>query len=164
MQKDWCVYSKKPFNGAKGTVDYLAKYVYKTAISNNRILSCDNSSVAFNWRDYSDHNQIKIMRLDPHEFIRRFLTHILPNGFMRIRSFGFLASSCKAKRIKQISSLLHHAAPILTKEKESADELMFRLTGININLCSKCKTGKLQTIMTVPNFKQLQYNKYFDTS
>jgi hypothetical protein len=164
MQKDWCVYSKKPFNGAKGAVDYLAKYVYKTAISNNRILSCDNNSVTFNWRDYSDHNNIKIMTLDSHEFIRRFLTHVLPNGFIRIRSFGFLASSCKVKKIKQIASLLHHTTPILTKEKESTDKLMFRLTGIDINLCPKCKIGKLQTITTILNFKQLQYGKYSNTS
>lgn len=164
MQKDWCVYSKKPFNGAKGAVDYLAKYVYKTAISNNRILSCDNNSVTFNWRDYSDHNKIKTMHLDSHEFIRRFLTHILPSGFIRIRQFGFLANACKAKNIQQISCLLRHEATILTKEKESANEVMFRLTGIDISLCSKCKIGKLQTIATISNFKQLQYGKYSDTS
>jgi len=99
MKKEWCVYSKKPFNGARGAVDYLAKYVYKTAISNNRIQTCDKDKVTFNWRDYSDHNKIKTMVLDAHEFIRRFLLHVLPDGFIRIRSFGFLANSCKAKKI-----------------------------------------------------------------
>lgn len=163
MGKDWCVYAKEPFNGAKGAVDYLAKYVYKTAISNNRILSCDNGKVTFSWRDYSDNNKVKIMTLDAHEFIRRFLNHVLPDGFMRIRSFGFLANSCKKKKIKRILSLLNQEPAPATK-KESADELMLRITGIDINLCPKCKTGKLQTIKSLPNFKQLQYGKYQDSS
>ena len=164
MKKDWCVYSKKPFNGAKGAVDYLAKYVYKTAISNNRILSCDNNKVAFNWRDYSDQNKIKTMNLDAHEFIRRFLIHVLPIGFMRIRSFGFLANACKAKKIQQILELLDQKSIIDTEEKESTNELILRLTGIDIKLCPKCKIGKLQFIKIIPNFKQLQYGKYQDTS
>ena len=165
MKKDWCVYSKKPFNGAKGAVDYLAKYVYKTAISNNRILSCDDGKVSFRWRDYSDHNKIKTMTVTADEFIRRFLIHILPDGFIRLRSFGFLANSCKAKNIQQILSLLNQDIQnIPTRKKESVDELMLRLTGIDITLCPKCKIGRLQTIKTIPNFKQLQQNKYCDTS
>lgn len=163
MSKSWCVYSKPPFNGAKGAVDYLAKYVYKTAISNNRILSCDNNKVVFNWRDYSDNNKIKTMKLDAHEFIRRFLFHILPDRFIRIRSFGFLANSCKAKKIQKIRALLN-CKPKPPAKKESTDELMFRLTGIDINLCPKCKSGKLKTIKTIPNFIQLQYGKYQDSS
>lgn len=163
MKKDWCVYAKEPFNGAKGAVDYLAKYVYKTAISNNRILSCDNGKVTFNWRDYSDENKVKIMALDAHEFIRRFLNHVLPDGFIRIRSFGFLANSCKTKKIQRIFELLEQK-PAPPTEKESTDELMLRITGIDINLCPKCKTGKLKTIKSLPNFKQLQYGKYQDSS
>jgi hypothetical protein len=165
MQKDWCVYSKEPFNGAKGAVDYLARYVYKTAISNDRILSCDNGNVTFKWRDYSDHNKTKIMILDAHEFIRRFLIHVLPDGFMRIRSFGFLANSCKAKKIQQILSLLNLKPEKITIiKKESVAELMLRLTGVDIELCPKCKIGKLYTIKTLPNFKQRQGDKYWDSS
>lgn len=163
MGKEWCVYSKKPFNGAKGAVDYLAKYVYKTAISNNRILSCDNNKVTFNWRDYSDHNKIKKMILSAHEFIRRFLTHILPDGFIRIRSFGFLANSCKTKKIQKILSILgQQEVPVI--KKESTNELMYRLTGIDINICPACKKGKLLTIKVLPDFKRLQHNEYCDTS
>lgn len=161
MQKNWCVYSKKPFNGAKGAVDYLAKYVYKTAISNSRILSCDNKEVSFNWRDYSDNNKIKTMTLDAHEFIRRFLTHILPDGFMRIRSFGFLANPCKKKKVAQILKILGQN-PKPTFKKESTEEIMLRLTGVDITLCPKCKTGKLQNIKNIPNF--MQYNEYKDSS
>ena len=103
------------------------------------------------------------MALDAHEFIRRFLMHVLPDGFMRIRSFGFLANSCKTKKIQRIFELLKQQ-PVPSIEKESAEELMLRITGIDINLCPKCKTGKLQTIKILPNFKQLQYGKYQDSS
>lgn len=90
MKKPWVVYAKKPFAGPGKLLDYLGRYVNKIAISNNRILSCDEESVAFKWRDYSDNNKIKIMKLKPEEFIRRFLRHVVPSGFMWIRFFGFL--------------------------------------------------------------------------
>ena len=161
MNKDWVVYSKKPFNGAKGAVDYLAKYVYRTAISNNRILSCEDGKVTFQWRDYSDHNKIKVMSLDADEFIRRFLIHILPSGFMRVRSFGFLANSCKAKNISLILTALNQSQPVLNNTKEKTADLMLRLTGVDINICPECKKGKLLLIKTIPNFKQISY---WDTS
>ena len=85
----------------------MARYFAKTAIGNERILSCDDEQVAFKWRDYSDNSKSKIMTLDAHEFIRRYLSHILPDGFMRVRSFGFLANACKTKNIATIRTLLH---------------------------------------------------------
>jgi|GEM_PF-82640 len=105
-KKSWNVYAKEPFNGAEGGVTYLARYFAKTAIGNERILSCNDNAVTFKWRDYSDDNKIKIMTLDAHEFIRRYLSHILPDGFMRVRSFGLLANACKAKNIAIIRDLL----------------------------------------------------------
>ena len=105
-KKTWNVYAKKPFNGAKGGMEYLARYFSKTAIGNERILSCDDNQVAFKWRDSADNKKTKVMRLDAHEFIRRYLSHILPHGFMRARYFGFLANSVKAKNITLIRSLL----------------------------------------------------------
>ena len=105
-KKTWNVYAKEPFNGAKGGMEYLARYFSKTAIGNERILSCDENQVAFKWRDSSDNKKTKVMRLDVHEFIRRYLLHILPHGFMRARYFGFLANSVKAKNITLIHSLL----------------------------------------------------------
>lgn len=106
-KKSWNVYAKEPFNGAEGGITYLARYFAKTAIGNERILSCDDERVSFKWRDYSDDSKSKIMTLDAHEFIRRYLSHILPDGFMRVRSFGFLANACKAKNIATIRTLLH---------------------------------------------------------
>lgn len=119
QKKSWNVYAKEPFNGAEGGVAYLARYFAKTAIGNERILSCDDTTVRFKWRDYSDENKTKIMTLDAHEFIRRYLSHILPDGFMRVRSFGLLANACKAKNIAIIRALLYgyeqiNAASVVT--------------------------------------------------
>jgi hypothetical protein len=111
-KKSWNVYIKEPFNGAEGGVTYLARYFAKTAIGNERILSCDDDTVSFKWRDYSDDNKIKIMTLAAHEFIRRYLSHVLPDGFMRVRSFGLLANACKAKNIAIIRNLLHDSEQI----------------------------------------------------
>jgi hypothetical protein len=105
-EKTWNVYAKEPFNGAEGGMEYLARYAAKTALSNERLLSYDNHQVAFEWRDYSDHNKTKIMTLEAHEFIRRYLSHVLPQGFMRIRYFGFLGSAKKNKNLTLIRSLL----------------------------------------------------------
>lgn len=105
-KKSWNVYAKEPFNGAAGGIEYLARYFAKTAIGNERIISMDDHHVTFKWRDYADDNKTKIMRLAAHEFIRRYLSHILPDGFMRVRYFGFLASSCKRKNLEMIRSLL----------------------------------------------------------
>ena len=105
-KKSWNVYAKEPFNGAEGGITYLARYFAKSAIGNERILSCNDKEVTFKWRDYSDDNKIKVMTLDAHEFIRRYLSHILPDGFMRVRSFGLLANACKAKHIAIIRTLL----------------------------------------------------------
>jgi hypothetical protein len=105
-KKSWNVYAKEPFNGAAGGIAYLARYFAKTAIGNERILSSDDKRVGFKWRDYSDGSKTKIMTLDAHEFIRRYLSHILPDRFMRVRSFGFLSNACKTKSIATIRSLL----------------------------------------------------------
>lgn len=132
-KKSWNVYAKEPFNGAEGGITYLARYFAKTAIGNERILSCNDEQVAFKWRDYSDDSQSKIMTLDAHEFIRRYLSHILPDGFMRVRSFGFLANACKTKNIAIIRTLLHDdghtkeiglpPAPALAKEATAVQSI-----------------------------------------
>ena len=150
MEKPWVVYSKKPFAGPEKLLDYLGRYVNKIAISNNRIISCDEKSVKFKWRDYSDSNKVKIMELKPEEFIRRFLSHIVPERFMRIRFFGFLANSCKDKNISKIRKLLSYE-PVEENHKKDICSLMLELTGNNITLCPKCKKGYFYTIQTIPN-------------
>jgi hypothetical protein len=161
--RSWNVYAKEPFNGAAGGVEYLARYVSKIAIGNERILSCQDGQVTFKWRDYADHNKKKIMTLHADEFIRRFLSHVLPDGFVRIRSSGFLANACKAKNLELICSLIGEAAqkpkPIAI---ESAIELIKRMTGVDVLLCKHCKVGRLEIVESIPRAKQSRY--YQDTS
>ena len=153
MKKEWVVYAKEPFAGPEKLLDYLGRYANKIAISNNRILSVNNEAVTFNWRDYADHNKNKIMKLKPEEFIRRFLSHVIPKGFMRIRFFGFLASACKKKNIEIIRKVLAYY-PKKTKEKDEnidVKSLMEKLTGVDISICPTCKKGKLHRIETIPS-------------
>jgi hypothetical protein len=93
-QAKWSVYSKKPMAGAQQILNYLAYYSHRTAMSNDRLVSIEDGKVAFKWKDYRD-NTVKIMKLDVEEFMRRYLQHVLPNGFKRIRSYGFLANRNK---------------------------------------------------------------------
>jgi len=91
-QKDWVVYCKKPFKSPWHVVSYLGRYTHRVAISNSRIMSFGGGSVTFRWKDYRDNNRIKLMTLDAAEFVRRFLLHVLPSGFTRIRHYGILSS------------------------------------------------------------------------
>lgn len=150
MEVDWVVYAKPPFAGPEKLLNYLGRYTHKIAISNYRIISVDEEAVTFKWRDYSDNNQEKVMRLKPEEFIRRFLSHVLPNGFMRIRSFGFLANASKAKKVKQIQTQFNYK-PRKTEEKRDTASLMLELTGNDITLCPYCQQGKLKRIQKIPS-------------
>lgn len=161
MNQDWVVYAKPPFAGPEKLLSYLGRYTHKIAISNYRILACDEESVTFKWRDYSDDNKEKIMKLKPEEFIRRFLSHVLPDGFIRIRSYGFLANACKAKKVKAIQQQLNYQAPSHSTEKKDTASLMIDLTGIDITLCPHCKQGKLKRIGEIPSKFS---NPIFDTS
>ena len=148
MKKDWVVYSKKPFAGPEKLLDYLGRYTHKIAISNNRILGCDQKTVTFKWRDYADNGKVKIMKLHPDEFMRRFLQHVVPGRFMRIRFFGFLSNACKAKNIETIRRDLSYAQSVDDEEKreKNIQEMMLILTGTDISLCPFCKKGHLHRI------------------
>ncbi|MDT8427060.1 MAG: IS91 family transposase [Methyloprofundus sp.] len=160
MTKSWNIYAKEPFAGPKQLLNYLGRYTHKIAISNYRILSCDENAVTFKWRDYADDNKVKIMKLHPHEFIRRFLQHVLPNGFMRIRSFGFLSNAGKKKKIPTIQKLLDYQ-PNVSKEKPDTRTRMLEITGKDISICPFCKEGRLNRVGTLnAKFGSTQ----FDTS
>jgi hypothetical protein len=166
MEKDWVVYAKPPFANSETLLNYLGRYTHKIAISNSRILACDEQSVAFKWRDYADGNKEKVMKLKPEEFIRRFLSHVVPSGYMRIRSFGFLANACKAAKIKIIKEQIEieSNSPIETnnpKKKKNVAEKMLELTGKDITLCPICGQGKLKRIGKLPTKFS---NTIFDTS
>jgi len=99
FRKDWIVYSKPPFGGPEYVLHYLGRYTHRVAISNHRLVSSDDSQVTFHWRDSAHNNEQKLMTLSLDEFLRRFLLHLLPKGFVRIRHFGFLASRHRAQRL-----------------------------------------------------------------
>ena len=103
---DWIVYSKKPFGGPAQVLAYLGRYTHRVAIANSRIQDCDDDHVAFAWKDYRDGGAVKTMCLKPDEFIRRFLLHALPDGFHRIRHFGFLANGHRTQKLALCRSLL----------------------------------------------------------
>jgi hypothetical protein len=98
-KKEWVVYAKPPFGGPEHVLRYLARYTHRVAISNGRLLEMQNDHVRFRWRDSKDGNRSKILTLDAVEFIRRFLLHILPPGFVKIRHFGFLANRNRSQSL-----------------------------------------------------------------
>lgn len=147
MQKDWVVYSKHCLNRMESIIAYLARYTHRIAISNQRIIDQQQDQVRFRYKDYRDDQQ-KIMRLHSDEFIRRFLMHVLPEGFMRIRHYGILANRCRAQSLKLIRKIL--ATPAPEKAKASDQELM------NYP-CPKCHKGILifkHPIAPVSNWDQ----------
>jgi hypothetical protein len=103
---DWVVYAKPPFGGPEQVLSYLGRYTHRVAIANSRLISMDGDRVAFRWRDYRHRSKMKVLTLDAHEFIRRFLLHTLPNGFHRIRHYGFLANGHRAARLDLCRRLL----------------------------------------------------------
>jgi hypothetical protein len=106
FREDWVVYAKPAFGGAPQVLRYLGRYTHRVAISNHRLLAFDGERVTFRWKDYAHGNKQRKMTLTATEFLRRFLQHVLPRGFVRIRHFGFLANSCRTARLIVSRSLL----------------------------------------------------------
>ena len=114
-RKNWVVYAKPPFGSPEHVLAYLGRYTHRVAIANSRLVSADDTNVTFRWRDYRHGNAPRLMTLDAHEFIRRFLLHSLPDGFHRIRHYGFLANGCRRARLVTIRQLLAAANPVTDK-------------------------------------------------
>jgi len=145
--KKWVVYCKPPFDGAKGVLQYLGRYTHRIAISNNRILANQNGKVSFLWRDYADDNRQKTMTLKADEFIRRFLLHVLPHRFVRIRHFGLLANRNRKDNIALCREILaDKSSPKENLKKETWQEQLLRITGIDVTICPVCQKGKMQRI------------------
>jgi len=105
-EKEWVVYAKAPFRGPDHLLQYLARYTHRVAISNHRLISFDGESVTFRWKDYAHGNKKRKMTVSADEFLRRFLLHTLPRGFVRIRFFGFLAGPRRSKTLQLVRGLL----------------------------------------------------------
>jgi len=143
--KEWNVYAKEPFGGPKDVLDYVGRYTHRVAISNNRIVRVENGQVTFRWRDYRDGDTVKLMTLDVFEFIRRFLLHILPTGFFKIRYYGILSSrnrQTKLKRCKEIFGIIDDQKGQAT-HSATWEELLFELTGTDLRICPCCKKGRM---------------------
>ena len=141
-QQDWVVYAKRPLAGPTQVLEYLGRYTHRVAISNERLVSHTDGVVRFRWRDYADGDRVKIMTLAAEEFIRRFLLHVVPGGFVRIRHFGFLANRTRRAKLARCRALLAQPAPAASAI-ESVPALMRRLTGIDIERCPVCQQGRL---------------------
>ena len=147
--KDWVAHVKPPFGGPEQVLRYLARYTHRVAISNGRLLALKQGRVWFRWRDSKDHNQIKEMSLDAVEFIRRFLMHVLPSGFVKIRHFGFLSNRTRKAMVQHCRNLLPPSLVLTSPPCQKA------------RLCPVCHTGHLHLIsiesgaaLTVGNVSQ----------
>ncbi len=148
--KEWITYSKKPFGGPEQVLEYLGRYSHRIGITNNRILSIEEGEITFSYRDRADENKVKELTVKAEEFIRRFLLHILPKGFMKIRYFGFLASANKKNSIPLLRQLIDPEAKVAVKLTETIQEIMLRVTGIDISCCPECGNGKMILIKELP--------------
>lgn len=147
----WITYAKRPFAGPEQVLEYLGRYTHRVAISNNRIKSIDNGQVCFEYKDRTDNNTTKTMMISAHEFIRRFLLHVLPHNFMKIRYFGFLSHRNKKQAVALIRKLIGPNAALPEELKETVLEMMLRLTGQDILCCPNCKKGKMTIIKKLPS-------------
>jgi len=135
----WVVFAKPPFGGPEQVLKYLARYTHRVAISNRRLLSLEDGRVSFEYKDYAEGNKTKVMTLEATEFIRRFLLHVLPTGFVRIRQFGFLANRTRGKKLALCRLLLGAAAELA---KTPVVELPQRR-------CPACKIGRMVLVRLV---------------
>jgi hypothetical protein len=152
--KHWVVYAKKPFGSPQTVLDYLGRYTHRVALSNDRILQVDNDEVTLSYRDRKDGDRKKTMTLGAQEFIRRFMLHVLPDGFMRIRHFGFLANRSKKQALAHCRALLGSQPPGSPPDRLSAKDLLLKLTGVDLSRCPRCRKGTLIGLGDLPAIKR----------
>ncbi len=138
FKKSWVVYSKAPFAGPAKLLDYLSRYTHRVALTNSRLKTCQNGQVTFTYRDRRDGDRRKQMRLPVDQLIGRFLRHVLPGRFMRIRHYGFLASRNKQKQLATIRALLGAQPPRPDKPVKTSDDWLREILGMEPNLCPCC--------------------------
>lgn len=147
---DWIVYAKRPFGGPQQVLDYLGRYTHRVAISNNRLVDFTDGEVAFAWKDYRHESRRKVMRLDAPEFVRRFLLHVLPTGFQRIRHYGLLANRYREAKLDRCRQLLAAPAPVVELPDASLSldyrDRYQRLTGVSLRDCPHCGRGQMVRI------------------
>ena len=148
--KDWIVYSKEPFANKKSVFDYIARYSHRIAISNNRIVGVDDGNVSFEYKDYRDDGKTKIMTLSVIDFMKRFLLHVLPKRFMKIRFGGIFSNRYRSKNIDRIDKEL--GIERIKKKIPSDIKLLVKMiTGVDISICSICNIGVMSRVRSCDN-------------
>ncbi len=141
------VYAKRPFAEPAQVLEYVGRYTHRVAISNNRLISMDDGKVSFRWKDYRDSSRQKTMTLKAGEFIRRFLIHVLPDGFHRIRYYGFLGNRHRAGKLTRCRELLGMSSPGSGDDPPADYRDRFEaLTGRSLRECPHCHTGAMVAI------------------
>ena len=150
---EWVVYAKAPFAGPEQVLDYVGRYTHRVAISNNRLLDIEQGHVSFRWKDYRQDSEQKTMTLSADEFIRRFLLHVLPDGFRRIRYYGFLANRYRREKLAQCRQLLGmravEATAVAPPPKDYRDRYE-ELTGCALRECPQCHRGRMVVVELLP--------------
>jgi len=144
-KKNWVPYAKKTFGKAKFVIEYLGRYTHRIAISNSRIISYDQGKVSFKYKDYKT-NKTKIMTLTNQEFVRRFLMHVLPERFVKIRYYGILSNRTKIKALALIRTLIDSPEHVPKFLNMTTEEIILELFDQDITKCPKCNSKKLRTI------------------
>jgi Putative transposase/Transposase zinc-binding domain len=159
---DWVVYAKRPFGGPEQVLAYLGRYTHRIAISNSRLIKLEDGRVSFRWRDYRHHDKVKVMTLAADEFIRRFLLHSLPDGFHRIRHYGFLANGHRAAKLALCRQLLATPPPAPPPPTDYREHYR-QLTGLSLEICPCCG-GAMVPLGPLPRLCRQSMPIGFDSS
>jgi hypothetical protein len=146
VKNEWVVYAKRPFGGPEQVLKYLARYTHRVAISNSRLLSLQDGKVTFRWKDYAGGNRHRTMTLDATEFIRRFLLHVLPTSFVRIRYYGFLANRHRAEQLARCRQLLGQARDAEPQHLATGDRSLTSSNDAPDTSCPLCRVGRMRII------------------
>ena len=153
--REWVVYAKPPFAGPEQVLAYVARYTHRIAISNDRLIGIEEGKVRFRWKDYRNGNRLKTMALTANEFIRRFLLHVLPEHFQRIRYYGFLGNRCRQEKLARCRQFLAMPQPEPSACDAAADyrDRYEEITGTSLTECPACDHGRMLVIEVIKAIK-----------
>ena len=146
----WIVYAKSPMAGPAQVLEYLSRYAHRVAFSNERLQSMDDEVVRFRYKDYAHASRIRVMALEPREFIRRFLVHVLPRHFVRIRHYGLLGNRGKQSALARCRAALDQPAPAPAQAPESVHAFCLRVAANDLRNCTHCGVGRMHLVQVLP--------------
>jgi len=155
--KKWVVYAKKPFRNAVHIIQYLGRYSHRVAISNHRIEGIEGDKIAFKWKNYQDHGKQKTMRIPAQEFIRRFLLHVLPKGFCKIRYYGIFSSRNRKDVLLKCRKAMGYKVSKPKFAGLSWQEVLQLISGIDVSVCPACKSGKMKVFTDLKGYRGPPY-------